>query len=264
MRRSQFFAARSVAYNGRENTSAAVRTFWRSMGIRFSCPNGHKLHVKSFLAGKRAVCPQCGTKVVIPLEEKIQPPVQTEPTDVVRAASGRSSVVTGNSRFEAASPSIVISVMDSSVATNGPAIAPAPVVTASPPATAAEPQITQPPPVVNPVSNPLPVAAPTMAQEIAAPTPFAPEAVGPVSPAARYVARRERLKRNQFLFAVMLLVAVVVLAGVLIFVLQRGTGTDPAAMKVTGTSRLQLRQSPSEAVVSNRLFTAPRALVAIS
>lgn len=36
------------------------------MGIRFHCPNGHKLNVKSFLAGKKGVCPKCGTKVRIP------------------------------------------------------------------------------------------------------------------------------------------------------------------------------------------------------
>ncbi len=37
------------------------------MGIRFYCPNGHKLHVKSFLAGKRGICPHCGVTVDIPL-----------------------------------------------------------------------------------------------------------------------------------------------------------------------------------------------------
>jgi hypothetical protein len=36
------------------------------MGIRFICPNGHKLNVKAFLAGKRGLCPKCGAKVVIP------------------------------------------------------------------------------------------------------------------------------------------------------------------------------------------------------
>ena len=36
------------------------------MGIRFKCPNGHALHVKNFLAGKRGVCPKCGVKVEIP------------------------------------------------------------------------------------------------------------------------------------------------------------------------------------------------------
>ncbi len=39
------------------------------MGIKFLCPNGHKLHVKSFLAGKRAICPQCGERVVVPAED---------------------------------------------------------------------------------------------------------------------------------------------------------------------------------------------------
>ena len=37
------------------------------MGIKFHCPNGHKLNVKSFLAGKKGVCPKCGTKVRIPV-----------------------------------------------------------------------------------------------------------------------------------------------------------------------------------------------------
>ena len=36
------------------------------MGIRFTCPNGHKLHVKTFLAGKRGICPACQSKVQIP------------------------------------------------------------------------------------------------------------------------------------------------------------------------------------------------------
>jgi hypothetical protein len=38
----------------------------RLMGIRFQCPNGHKLNVKADLAGKRASCPECGAKLVIP------------------------------------------------------------------------------------------------------------------------------------------------------------------------------------------------------
>ena len=36
------------------------------MGIRFYCPNGHKLNVKTKLAGKRGICPQCGVKLLIP------------------------------------------------------------------------------------------------------------------------------------------------------------------------------------------------------
>jgi hypothetical protein len=36
------------------------------MGIRFFCPNGHKLHVKNFQAGQRGICPHCGVSMEIP------------------------------------------------------------------------------------------------------------------------------------------------------------------------------------------------------
>ncbi len=36
------------------------------MGIRFFCPNGHKLNVKAFQAGKRGICPHCGASMDIP------------------------------------------------------------------------------------------------------------------------------------------------------------------------------------------------------
>jgi len=36
------------------------------MGVRFQCPNGHKLHVKADLAGKRGICPDCGVKFIVP------------------------------------------------------------------------------------------------------------------------------------------------------------------------------------------------------
>lgn len=39
-----------------------------TMGIRFLCPNGHKLNVKSFLAGKRGICPDCDAKFLVPME----------------------------------------------------------------------------------------------------------------------------------------------------------------------------------------------------
>ncbi len=38
------------------------------MGIRFYCPNGHKLNVKEFQAGRTGICPFCGSKMQIPLE----------------------------------------------------------------------------------------------------------------------------------------------------------------------------------------------------
>ena len=38
------------------------------MGIKFLCPNGHKMNVKAFLAGKRGKCPKCGVSIRIPQE----------------------------------------------------------------------------------------------------------------------------------------------------------------------------------------------------
>ncbi|MGA2619806.1 MAG: DUF4339 domain-containing protein [Thermoguttaceae bacterium] len=38
------------------------------MGIRFYCPNGHKLNVKEFQAGRRGICPFCGAKIQIPTQ----------------------------------------------------------------------------------------------------------------------------------------------------------------------------------------------------
>ena len=36
------------------------------MGVRFECPNGHKLHVKAELAGRRGICPECQVRFVVP------------------------------------------------------------------------------------------------------------------------------------------------------------------------------------------------------
>ena len=41
------------------------------MGIRFLCPNGHKLNVKAFQAGRRGICPFCGAKFQIPTESTL-------------------------------------------------------------------------------------------------------------------------------------------------------------------------------------------------
>src|SRR4051794_24501675 len=58
------------------------------MGIRFLCPSGHKLNVKSFLAGKRGICPHCGAKFEIPYESVATAP--PPPKNVPQAAIGGS------------------------------------------------------------------------------------------------------------------------------------------------------------------------------
>src|SRR5688572_6042780 len=78
------------------------------MGIRFSCPNGHKLHVKEFLAGKRGVCPSCGAKFVIPLASAAESPrTLSAATDVGTPTSAQASV-------DASAASIIISIVEPS------------------------------------------------------------------------------------------------------------------------------------------------------
>ena len=61
------------------------------MGIRFYCPNGHRLNVKAFLAGKRGICPHCGAKVQIPTESTPDAGQQAAPRENTAAASASSS-----------------------------------------------------------------------------------------------------------------------------------------------------------------------------
>ena len=64
------------------------------MGIRFHCPNGHKLNVKSFQAGRKGICPYCGTPVQIPTEstrksaKEDQYPQEMAPVQIIGAEPG--------------------------------------------------------------------------------------------------------------------------------------------------------------------------------
>jgi hypothetical protein len=110
------------------------------MGIKFRCPNGHKLNVKSFLAGKRGVCPKCGTSVRIPHES--QPAERDEPGDEAEEgddlldearfpAPGRAPPAANGNAAVAARPAapVAIPVSPRAVPTAAPAAIP---VSASP------------------------------------------------------------------------------------------------------------------------------------
>ena len=56
------------------------------MGIRFFCPNGHKLNVKEFQAGRRGICPFCGASVQIPTEST-RPSSRTSKERAVRIST---------------------------------------------------------------------------------------------------------------------------------------------------------------------------------
>jgi hypothetical protein len=64
------------------------------MGIRFLCPNGHKLNVKADLAGMRGSCPQCGVRLVIPSENgDTGEVVAVAPQQVVRTGAAAAAAV---------------------------------------------------------------------------------------------------------------------------------------------------------------------------
>ncbi|MEK6238612.1 MAG: DUF4339 domain-containing protein, partial [Planctomycetales bacterium] len=60
------------------------------MGIKFFCPNGHKLNVKDYLAGKKGICPNCNSKFLIPeasTKSKVEPLSEIPRGDTVRGQS---------------------------------------------------------------------------------------------------------------------------------------------------------------------------------
>jgi hypothetical protein len=98
------------------------------MGIKFLCPNGHKLNVKSFLSGQRAICPKCGARLLVPTPEEAA---------AARAASGLMTAVSagplpagGDTDVDLASPG-TLSGSDSTTPTDSSAAPPAPVRRAS-------------------------------------------------------------------------------------------------------------------------------------
>jgi hypothetical protein len=62
------------------------------MGIRFNCPNGHKLNVKDFLAGRKGICPFCGEKIQIPLQSTRPSSKQEQEEDLDNPKAGSSPV----------------------------------------------------------------------------------------------------------------------------------------------------------------------------
>jgi hypothetical protein len=183
------------------------------MGIRFSCPNGHKLNVKEHLAGKRGICPACGASFVIPAAIDAAPAGDSPPaagqgppaSRVTTPAQGPAGAGTS------ASASVVIATADAP-----PKPAPA---TASAAAT---------PPVINVnSSHPSQTTAPAVTPAPPAETPFvlssAPD--NPAAAVSKYTAHRMRSRRLQTTIAISLLIAIVVLGIVLAWVLSGGPGT---------------------------------------
>jgi hypothetical protein len=189
------FASRAVAVSSL--LGAAYNEFQtevqHAMGIRFSCLCGHKLHVKEYLAGKRGICPACGAKVLIP--------AASESSAAVAPAADNAGVQPPPARVATpSSASVVIPVVEPPNVTPTPVHGPSEVREAAPP------------------------LSPQAPPSVEAPTSLA---IAPPSPAAKYEAQRNRARRQRTTLAIVLLVAVIVLAAVLVWVLQGG----PAAVQ---------------------------------
>jgi hypothetical protein len=139
------------------------------MGIKFHCPNGHKLNVKSFLAGKKGVCPKCGTKVRIP--EASEPGLDdgeegdSDAGKLTAAALSQAPVLPGNGA----------AVKMPATPTGTAAVIPAPVISAP-----AMPAPVMPTPVVAKAVVPVAPATP-QSQMLAVPAVAAP--LRPAAPA---------------------------------------------------------------------------------
>jgi hypothetical protein len=188
------------------------------MGIRFSCPNGHKLNVKAFLAGKRGVCPQCGAKFIIPAPAETVPAATPQPVAVGQEPSVE-IVVAPNANpvtNPVGSPSVIIPVSESAVLEPN---APAQELESEPP----------PPPVGECLADALPPAS------VAGIPVSIPEPAEATAQPADMI-RRDRMRRMQLLMSVMLLTLVLVLGGVLIWVLKREAANAPVEKEPAAAS----------------------------
>lgn len=131
------------------------------MGIRFKCPQGHKINVKAFLAGKRGFCPTCGASVDIPLVD----PSANGPATEASPFAGL-DISTAPAKSDALGATVAAPTTAPVVATSPTAATPSATTSAAPALNGA------------PVYAPLPTAPPAAADPITA----APQAVWYIRP----------------------------------------------------------------------------------
>ena len=185
------------------------------MGIRFNCPNGHKLNVKEFLAGKRGVCPQCGAKFIIPMPATAVVTESPQPVGIGLSQSVEIPVAPGPSlpaEIAPSSPSVIIPVTEVELVPLEPVLQPA----------------------VRAPEIPLAAALP---ESILAGAPPIATATAGGAPEAVVSSPRERSRRNQIVISFLLLALVIVLACVLIWVLKREANQAPVEKKTAAVHR---------------------------
>jgi hypothetical protein len=167
------------------------------MGIRFKCPNGHKINVKAFLAGKRALCPECGAKVVVPFESQTAPTLSAMPAPANTAtgattvgANGTATVKRPAASASVAAPaSTAAPVVAATIAPAAP-LNPAPIVATAAPVSAHAPRpITSPSFNANLAAAAEIVSAPVIPGSPAAP-PGSPDPIAEAPQAVWYVRPR--------------------------------------------------------------------------
>ncbi len=124
------------------------------MGIRVVCPNGHKLNVKSFLAGKRGVCPHCGAKFDIPAKKADSSEERVQSVGQV-AAAGTTATATVPSADSAEMRASHLAKGSGIVRRGAPVTATAPAVAATPMAPVAPVRAA----AIGPAAAPLPGVA---------------------------------------------------------------------------------------------------------
>lgn len=178
------------------------------MGIRFSCPNGHNLNVKAFLAGKRAICPHCGMKVMVPDLPESEAAAQAPPAAPLAVplppVEPRASATTTQDTITSSTPSVEIATVEAALLPGTRQSVPPPVGSEA-----------------APLPPPSPVAEVAVAEGATRSAPTEPIAV---SAEAAYNMQRARARRNQVRITVALLVLIVILAVALCWVLWNGTG----------------------------------------
>jgi len=155
------------------------------MGIRFYCPNGHKLNVKTFQAGMRGICPYCGARIQIPL------------ASTRRSRKDRGGGQPAGSGQDAGWPTTAITLAydTSPGAPSDPLAAPGGAAQASQPVTPLDPSAVapgwtgavpgQPLGSASPLAGqPAAPVAPAVSQPVQPLTPLAAQPVQPIGPAA--------------------------------------------------------------------------------
>jgi len=223
------------------------------MGIRFLCPNGHKLNVKADLAGKRASCPECGASLMIPAPSSapavapaaivVSPTQPAGPVWYLRTISGEqlgpATEVEMSGWIAAGRVTVDALVWRDGWAEWKTALEAASLLPVPP---AAEPAAPRPAvaaaEVVAPAA-PQPVIAPVPDLDLVATEPLPSDAINTEpAAAATYVNRRTRSKKAQLTLAVVMLAAVVVLAGVLVWVIRNNTTAAPPVSLLEEAGRI--------------------------